>query len=268
MRNWKTMNDIDVREYFVDFGIKLRNGTVEFATELPPYDRTFVYALGLAHGVKEAILCGYEQLAAVEFGVFFGIGLRHLCRAAQFFRDDLGISINVYGFDSAAGLPALTGGYKDHPELFHEGAFVLPDQDALRATLPDFCELIIGDVAHTVSGFRAKLADRQLAFAAYDLDLYSSTKSALELLKFDAGCYLPAVPLYFDDMEDALPLSDWAGEKLAIREFNKENQIRKIDRKSRQVFHIPHFHVCQIFDHPMRQGGDVRPRFPLGLAAF
>jgi hypothetical protein len=56
MRNWQTMSDVDVREYFVDFGQKLRKGTVEFATELPHYGRTFAYTLGLAHGVKQYLL--------------------------------------------------------------------------------------------------------------------------------------------------------------------------------------------------------------------
>jgi hypothetical protein len=218
--------------------------------------------------VKQAILCGYGQLAAIEFGVYFGAGLQHLCRAAEFFRHDFGISINVYGFDSATGLTPLTGGYRDHPELFHEGAFVMPDQEALRATLPDFCELIVGDVAESLPGFRAKLAEKRVAFAAYDLDLYSSTKSALELLKWDAECYLPCVSLYFDDIEDVLTYSEWAGVGLAIREFNAQNHMRKIDYKPQLRFHIPHFYVCQVFDHPMRQGGDIKPRFSLNLALF
>ena len=87
-------------------------------------------------------------------------------------------------------------------------------------------------------------------------------------MKWDAECYLPSVPLYFDDMEDVLTYSEWAGEVLAIREFNAENNTRKIDYKPQFRFHIPHFHVCQVFDHPMRQGGDIKPRFSLSLGGF
>ena len=78
----------------------------------------------------------------------------------------------------ALGLPRLlTGDYRDQPELYYAqaGLHKMPDQEALRAKLPDNCDLITGDVGDTVRDFHLRLDGPVVAFAAYDLDLYSST---------------------------------------------------------------------------------------------
>jgi len=61
------------------------------------------------------------------------------------------------------------------------------------------------------------------------LDLYSSTKEALRIFDITSMKMLWNTPLYFDDIEFVFN-HKFAGEFLAIREFNKEHKNIKIDR--------------------------------------
>jgi hypothetical protein len=259
MRDWRAMSYGEINEYFADFVKKLRD-------EPKPHGIQYRhYLLGLAYGVKEAMICGYDRLVAVEFGVFYGAGLLDLCKSAEVFRDEFGLDIQVFGFDGGVGLPALTGDYRDQPEMFVPGSFKMPDQDALRAKLPAFCELVIGEVGYTVQAFEPRLNDRVLAFASYDLDLYSSTVRALSFLTFRPDRYLPAVPMFFDDNAKTITQCPWAGEELAIHEFNAAHQLRKIERKDQSRWWMTNLFVLHVLDHPIRQRGPTRPGFPLGI---
>jgi hypothetical protein len=64
---------------------------------------------------------------------------------------------------------------------------------------------------------------------SFDLDLYSSTRDALKLFRAEGKKMLWHVPLYFDDI-DFLFNHKFAGELLAIDEFNETNSQVKIDR--------------------------------------
>jgi len=201
----------------------------------------------------------------VEFGVFRGEGLLDLCRSAAVFRDEFGLDIQVYGFDSGKGLSAPTGDYRDQPELYSQGMHADPDPEALRAKLPEYCELVIGDVGETAALFEPRLNGRVVGFVSFDLDLYSSTVRALPFLTFSPERYLPAVPMYFDDMGRTITECPWVGEELAIHEFNAAHALRKIDRKDRSLWWIANFFVLQVLDHPMRQSGGVKARFQIGI---
>jgi hypothetical protein len=222
------------------------------------------YAIGVAHGVRTAIHCGVSRFSIVEFGVWNGVGLLELCEIAEYWMRRTGVEITVYGVDSAAGLPQLTG-YMDHPELWHTGAFKIPDPSVLRAKLPSFASLLIGDVADVMPELESKFSTIPLAFASFDVDLYSSTKRALRVLNMPAICYLPVVPATFDDSDSCLSHSAWCGEAAAVREFNEVNTLRKIDAKP--TFDLRKFYACQIFDHPIRQG-TARSRWPMTLGWF
>jgi hypothetical protein len=230
----------DVLKLFIDTGRKIRNREVEVGRAH--------YALTLALGVWQAVVLGYDEITAVEFGVAQGQGLLDLCKAAQFLRDTAGVNIKVYGFDGAFGLPK-SAGYKDHPEIWNAGEYKMTDPAALRAKLPDFAQLIIGDIGETIGEFEAVLSKTPLGFVAVDVDLYSSAKLALRVFQFDHLCYVPAVPIYFDDMFNLLTYNQWCGEEAAIREFNFENELRKIQRHD-----VYHLHACHILDHPVRTG--------------
>jgi len=215
------------------------------------------YALSLAMGVLSAIFCNIGRLAAVEFGVAGGAGLLDLCKAAAFFRAELGMEIDVYGFDNATGLPAPAD-YRDLPEVWQQGDFLLPDPALLRGKLPPFAHLVIGDIADTRDRFANILGKtRTLGFVSIDVDFYSSAKPCLDILRLDAASYMPAVPMFFDDILPVhLTYNSWVGESLAIAEFNQENALRKIEANPH--FNIAagkrSFHACHVLDSPYRTG--------------
>ena len=136
----------------------------------------------------------------------------------------------------------------------------MPDLGELRAKLPGFADLLIGDIADTGKMLRQTLGEYPLGFMAIDVDLYSSTKSCLGTLVWEPECYLPAVPMYFDDLETFITNSDWSGEGLAIAEFNAAMATRKLQRHRESS--VPRFYTAQVLDHPLRTG-ERRPRFPL-----
>jgi hypothetical protein len=68
--------------------------------------------------------------------------------------------------------------YRDHPELYQEGDFVM-NRDALEKILPPNVKLVIGEVSETLPPFLESL-QAPLGFVSMDLDYYSSTKSVLD----------------------------------------------------------------------------------------
>jgi hypothetical protein len=246
--DWTEFDQPTVMRRFQDIGRRIRNGELALGRGH--------YALPLAHGVMQAIHCGYDRIYAVELGVAGGKGLLELCRAAAFFREECDIDIQVWGLDNAAGLPPLLD-HRDHPEIWQTGQFRLHDPDTLRAKLPPFAHLLIGDVGDTLAQLAHETYGARLAFAAIDLDFYSSTKRALPLFTLPPNCYVPAVPVYVDDIEVLLTYNPWCGEGAAIEEFNRSQDFRKIERKPQ--FDIHNFHVCHVLDHPIRTGA-MKPR--------
>ena len=97
-------------------------------------------------------------------------------------------------------------------------------------SLPPFAELVIGDLKETVGAYLAALSgEAPIGFVAVDVDYYSSTKSALQLLTGPPELYLPIVPVYLDDIA-SYACSDWTGEMLAVNEFNDEQAMRRLRR--------------------------------------
>jgi hypothetical protein len=136
------------------------------------------------------------------------------------------VHIEVFGFDTATGLPPPRD-YRDHPDVWSAGDYPM-DEKPLRRRLKANTTLIIGDAAETVPGFTADASRPPLGFAAFDLDLYSSTREALRVLSSPERRILHRVFLYFDDIR-RVENHSFAGERLAISEFNAENECVKID---------------------------------------
>jgi hypothetical protein len=103
------------------------------------------------------------------------------------------------------------------------------DRDALMHRLRR-ANVIIGDVAETVAHFVATDAFAPIGFVAFDLDYYSSTIAAMQLLDAPGATRLPRVYCYFDDVigDDRELHHRYAGELLAIDEFNDAHPTMKI----------------------------------------
>jgi hypothetical protein len=187
------------------------------------------YLLGVLHATRLARRNGIGEIAVIEFGVAGGNGLLALEREAEAVASELGVSIKVYGFDNGpAGLPAFIGDHRDHPDKWKPGDFPM-DESLLRSKLGPRTTLVLGNVAETVPQFFDDPGVPPLGFIAFDLDLYSSTACALGLLSAPGRRMLEHVALYFDDTEHSISHS-FAGELLAIEEFNRTNDHVKIDR--------------------------------------
>jgi hypothetical protein len=187
------------------------------------------YLSGLVTGAYLALEQDVPAITAIEFGVAGGEGLLALQDEAAAVERESGVAIKVVGFDSGRGLPEMTGDYRDHPDYWKEGDFPL-DEQALREKLSSRTRLLLGDVRENVPEFVAHIQEAPVGFVSFDLDLYSSTVHALQLLSHRNRWMLSKVPLYFDDVEENLVSHRFAGELLAIEEFNETTSAVKIDR--------------------------------------
>jgi hypothetical protein len=201
---------------------------------------------------------GVMRLAVIEFGVAAGTGLMNLAKIASRVTSVTDVEFEIYGFDTGKGMPPPVD-YRDHPELYQEGDFVM-NRDALEKILPPNVKLVIGEVSETLPPFLESL-QAPLGFVSMDLDYYSSTKSVLDCFA-QAGPekFLPCMPVYFDDLQDDAHNS-FCGELLAIGEFNQNNPLRKIERprflRLRRLFKnarwVEHIFTLHVLDHPVRQ---------------
>lgn len=213
------------------------------------------YTWSILHAASVAIRTGRDRIAVVELGVAGGAGLLAMEAAAVAIEQRLGVSIEVYGFDTGAGLPRPDD-LRDAPFLVAEGDFPM-DQEKLRARLRR-AELILGDVRETIPSFLASMPP-PIGFAAYDLDYYTSTRDALALLRAEPARLFPRVLCYFDDIH-GYPWGDCNGALLAIREFSGPGEPRQLVRLPGLRFLVPGserdarwpeaMYVAHAFDHP------------------
>lgn len=201
------------------------------------------YACGIDLACRTAQRFGIKKLAIIEFGVAGGGGLLNMISIADRLAKETGVEFKVIGFDTGTGMPPPAD-FRDHPEQYNEGDFPMYNQKALLASLPANAKLYLGDVGDQLVDFFKELPhDHKIGFISIDLDYYSSTKKALEMLKSEADRYLPFVPMYFDDVND-LSHNEYCGELLAIKEFNQgSNEYRKITK-------LDQLKVWRIFKHP------------------
>ncbi len=188
------------------------------------------YLLALAEAAGQAKRQGVTEISAIEFGVAGGNGLVVLEEEAEAVTKATGVKIRVFGFDSGpGGLPPSCGDHRDHPDIWQPGDFEM-DVPALKRRLSASTTLILGNVRDTVDEFFTKHKAPTVGFVAFDLDLYSSTKDALRIFTAPGAKMLWHVPCVVDDIEFMFH-NKWAGEFLAIEEFNREQKGAKgIDR--------------------------------------
>jgi hypothetical protein len=186
------------------------------------------YLAGVLYGAQQAQEEGARAISVIEFGVASGAGLIELERIAAEVERATGVSIWVYGFDAGpGGMPDLNGDHRDLPDIWRPGDYPM-DVPALQAKLSPRTALVLGNVRDTVPKFFPTYDAAPLGFVAIDVDLYSSTTWALEIFTQPGKRMLRHVPMYFDDI-DLSAVHRFAGELLAIDEFNESEQSVKID---------------------------------------
>jgi len=187
------------------------------------------YLLGVVTAAEQARRQNVSAVSVIEFGVAGGEGLLALEHEAEAVEKETGIKMKVYGFDMGRrGLPPFIGDHRDHPDAWHPGDYPM-DEEALRARLTGRTTLIIGNVAETVESFFKNFDSPPIGFVSFDLDLFSSPRDALRVFLLQDKKMLWHVPLYFDDI-DFIFNHRFAGELLAIDEFNQQNDKVRIDR--------------------------------------
>lgn len=210
------------------------------------------YAFGILRAAVEARSLGYSSMTAIEFGVAGGNGLLALEEYATRVSKDSGIEIRVVGFDTGLGLPAPVD-YRDLPHLWAEGDFEM-NAEVLLARL-NGAELVLGLVSETIPQFLSTHhLESPIGFAAFDLDLWSSTVDAFNIFRSKSEHCLPRTWCYFDDI---IGTTEDIGELLAIREFNEENHGRKIRHPYMLRANVPlqptwadQMFQTHFFDHP------------------
>lgn len=208
--------------------------------------------LHCGHAVREL---GLPRVAALEFGVAGGNGLLALERAAAAARALAGTEVEIFGFDTGTGMPAPAD-HRDAPWLI-EAEYFNMDEAALRARL-HLPQLVLGPVVETVPDW-ARSRHAPIGFISFDLDYYSSTMEAFQVLEGDADRLLPRVLCYFDDLF-GYAWTDFVGERAAIEEFNSSHSERKIAKIHGLRYELPReefqeawhekLYVVHVFDHP------------------
>lgn len=214
------------------------------------------YGFGLLEACRLAERLRIPRISALEFGVAGGNGLIALERHAHFVTRETGVEIDIFGFDSAARLPAPVD-YRDMPYAWEQGFYAM-DIEKLESRLKS-AELLIGDVGDTVVSF-GQTNPSPIGFISFDLDYYSSTSAALRVLDLPERNLLPRVFCYFDDVAGGPELcyNEFTGELLAITEFNQAHPDRKLARIAglRHNFQtLPalwheQIYVSHLFNHP------------------
>lgn len=207
--------------------VKRFSQSLEMHEQWDTYERP-QYLTGILWGALQARLEGHAKICALEFGVASGEGLLAMQRSAKAVEEKTGVQVLVYGFDTGSGLTPAAG-YKDHPDKWTQGDYPMPDVENLKSQLSDRTTLILGDVETTVDNFVRNVQECPLGFVAFDLDYYSSTVHALKIFTGPDRKALLHTPLYFDDTM-FFGASEYAGELLAIREFNDCSHSTKIDK--------------------------------------
>jgi hypothetical protein len=187
------------------------------------------YLAGLMLAAQQARQEGVAEIAAVEFGVAGGNGLVALQDEAAAVERETGIRIRVFGFDNGpGGLPEFIGDHRDHPDAWCPGDYPM-DEAKLRARLTPRTTLILGNVRDTVPEFVRDGRAPPIGFVSVDVDLYSSTMHALQIFSLPGRRSLLRTFIYFDDV-DLVISHRFAGELLAIEDFNRANETVKIDQ--------------------------------------
>jgi hypothetical protein len=186
------------------------------------------YLTGVLAAADQALDEGQQEISVFEFGVAAGNGLIALENVSSDVSAETGIKIAVYGFDAGTGMPELIGDYRDYPDHWQAGDYPM-NEELLRTRLKPATTLIVGNVAETIPANIDQIKE-PIGFVAVDVDIYSSARDTLfKLFARPGRKMLRRTMMYFDDV-DLRITHKFAGELLAIDEFNASNPFVRIDR--------------------------------------
>lgn len=214
------------------------------------------YTWSVVHTALIARRLGVPRISVLELGVAGGSGLLALEDVGAATEAQLGVEVEVHGFDSGQGLPPPAD-HRDAPYLIGEGDFAM-DEAALRTRLRR-ATLHLGAVSQTVAAFLDG-GHAPVGFAAFDLDYYSSTRDALALVAGPAERLMPRFLAYFDDVL-GYPWGRSNGPRPAIDEFNAQHgHARLVDELLGLRYMVPpsELHarwpqamfLAHVLDHP------------------
>lgn len=185
------------------------------------------YLEGILAAADQAKRQGIKAISAYEFGVAGGNGLLAMSEMAELVQKETGVTVRVYGFDAGSGLPEVVGDYRDHPDQWQPGDYPMNESE-LRKRMKPNTTLIIGQISRTLPEHIPTIAE-PIGFVSVDVDLYSSARDVLRMFNLPGRRMLRRVFMYFDDI-DFVFNHKFAGELLAIDEFNAASDNVKIDR--------------------------------------
>ncbi len=213
------------------------------------------YAYCALKSSQLAARLGMACVSMIEFGVSGGNGLVNLERHAAAAEKATGVKVEVYGFDTGAGLPPPVD-YRDMPYNWKPGFFVM-DQAKLRARLKS-ARLVLGDIRSTVPAFLREHNPAPIACMFHDTDYYSSTAATFQLFASEPRFRLPRIFNYFDDIlgDETELYNEHTGELLAITEFNARNSTQKLSPCYHFYQHAPQpwhrqVYIHHDFEHPL-----------------
>ncbi len=214
------------RKYMQEFWQKFPLGTFKLRSDFDAIPRPH-YAYGVYNAALNAKLLGLNKVSCIEFGVAGGNGLICLEQLAIEVEKELGIDIEIYGFDLGSGLPTPID-YRDIPYMWQTGFYEM-DEEKLRGKLCK-SQLVIGHINDTVKSFFAEYAPAPIGFISFDFDFYSSTVDSFHIFKTKSENLLPRILCYFDDIIglDLIMHNEYVGELLAIKEYNEVHAKKKI----------------------------------------
>ena len=219
------------------------------------------YAWGVLQGAALAKVLGFKRVSVLEIGVAGGAGLLAMERTAELFEDAVDMKIDVYGFDTGVGIPKPQD-FRDMPFKWSEGYYPC-DVKKLEQRLRR-AKLKIGLLKDTMPEFVREIAG-PVAFVGFDTGMYTGTKDAMSLFDGRHEVLIPRVACSFRSAIGK-DVSDFAGERLAISEFNASHSMRKISKIFGLTYFVPPqfrwwwidmMYVLHIFDHPQYGAEDA-----------
>jgi len=179
------------------------------------------YALGLLMAAHRAQQLGYKKISVFEFGCWNCRGLLDLEHWIDDIKEIINIDFQIFGFDYGEGLPDTNNDPRDRFYRWSVSDYKLVEKENIKKL--KYTKLIFGDVKDTLPIFikQNDLSSMPIGFVAFDMDYFTSTYNALKIFNLDSCNYIPRPITYFDDLSFS---SEYEGESLAIKEFNKNNK--------------------------------------------